>query len=103
MAHHRREAVLAVQHMADRPRARCAHRLAAIATVTCCVHLTMDSTLHRVLPSIRTEKFPLRMGSSSASIWVCELTSFARFCWRGVAGGGPSVRPGDFFGVGFGD
>src|SRR5215471_13206376 len=51
MPHHRRQAILAVQHVAHRPRAHRTHRLTAISAVPGCVHIYMDSTLHRVLPS----------------------------------------------------
>src|SRR5262249_39234011 len=44
-----REAILAVEHVADRPHAHRAHRLSAIAAKTCGVRLGMDRTLHGIL------------------------------------------------------
>src|SRR5258707_14944188 len=51
LAGDRCQAVLAVQQAPHGPRARRAHRLAAVTAVTGCVHIGMDSTLHRYFPS----------------------------------------------------
>ena len=89
MSHNRGETLLTIKNIADGPSAHGAHRLSTITTVPGCVHIRMDSTLHRVLPSVGTmpssplktkQNFPLRIGSSAASTCKCELMSFARFC-----------------------
>src|SRR5579862_2364732 len=70
MPQDRGQAILAVEHVTNRPRAGRAHRFAAVSTISGCVHIRMDGTFHRVvLPSKATRlSLLLRRGSSSASI-----------------------------------
>src|SRR5258708_38625314 len=75
MAHHGSETIFAVEHITNRAAAGRAHGPAAITTVAGFVHIGMDSTLHRVLPSARRKNnFPLSTGSSSGSTSKQEWT-----------------------------
>src|SRR5689334_10309365 len=84
-----RQAILAVEHVADRPHAHRAHRLSAIAAKTCGVRLRMDRTLHGIL--LEPASPPIVHGAatkgiSSASTSRRLITSFARFCCLGAEG-----------------
>jgi len=81
------QAIFAIENIADWASAHRAHRLSAITTKPGCIHLRMDGTLHRILPSQQE-------GHAAASTMEREAKSFARFCCFGEVGPEPSVLPG---------
>src|SRR5258707_8331965 len=95
-AYNLRQAVFAVEHVSHRPHAQRAHRLPAMAAITCGVHLGMDRTLHGILLAPASPPIihgAATNGISSASTSTPRITSFARFCCFGPESV-PSVLPG---------
>src|SRR5262249_40929765 len=86
-AHPCSQAIFAIECVPHWTCAFRAHRLSAISTKPGCIHLRMDGTLHRILPSQQE-------GHAAASTIECEAKSLARFCCFGEAGPEPSVLPG---------